>query len=105
MKIDNFIPGETYKGNNGLDYIYIETQNNIASFKLRNAIKKFRTTFLCGVMTAMDSFGTKIVAKQIKPIYDEEIDGIRTEKKIIFNTNGETYVNLFKRHKEEKESN
>lgn len=36
-------------------------------------------------------------------IYDEDIDGVRLNQKHIFNLSGETYVNLFKRHKEEKE--
>ncbi|MBO7527650.1 MAG: hypothetical protein J6T74_07150 [Clostridia bacterium] len=34
--------------------------------------------------------------------YDEEIDG-KLENPIVFNVNGESYVSLFKRHKEEKE--
>jgi hypothetical protein len=37
-----------------------------------------------------------------EPIYDEEIDGIRPNQKHVFNLSGETYVNLFKKHKEEK---
>jgi hypothetical protein len=37
-------------------------------------------------------------------LYDEQIDGIKGEKEIYFNINGESYVNLFKKHKEEKEN-
>ena len=35
-------------------------------------------------------------------IYDEEIDGIRINQKHIFNLSGETYVNVFKKHKENR---
>jgi len=49
-------------------------------------------------------FGTQIKSGDPKIIYDEEIDGIRLNQEHIFNLSGETYVSLFKRHKEESES-
>ena len=52
----------------------------------------------------MDCNGTKILSDKIKPFYDEEIDEIKITKSHDFNKNGESYVNLFKRHKEEKEN-
>ena len=48
-------------------------------------------------------FGTQIKSGDPKIIYDEEIDGIRPNQEHIFNLSGETYVSLFKRHKEESE--
>lgn len=49
-------------------------------------------------------FGTQIKSGDPKIIYDEEIDGVRLNQEHIFNLSGETYVSLFKRHKEESES-
>ena len=35
---------------------------------------------------------------------NEEIDGIRPNQQHVFNLNGESYVNLFKKHKETTEA-
>lgn len=55
-------------------------------------------TFLLRVI-----LGIQIKSGIQEVIYDEDIDGVRLNQKHIFNLSGETYVNLFKRHKEEKE--
>ena len=57
-----------------------------------------------GVYVALEYGQPKLMSDTIKPYYDEEIDGIRINKVNDFNKNGETYVNLFKRHKEEQEN-
>jgi len=46
--------------------------------------------------------GIQIKSGKPEVIYDEEIDGIRPNQQHVFNLNGESYVNLFKKHKEAK---
>ena len=48
------------------------------------------------------TYGTRIKSGEPSVIYDEEIDGIRINQKHIFNLSGETYVNVFKKHKENR---
>lgn len=86
----------------GLEYTYLSRTDDIGLFKFRLVTRKFRIIPYCGVEAAMCMDGTKILSDTIKPVYIEEIDGIKTEKTIYFNKNGETYVNLFKRHKDIK---
>lgn len=83
---------------NGLEYTFLENKGEIGIFKFRNATRKFRLVYFCGVKTAINMDGTKILCEQIKPIYDAEIDGYNSEKINVFNKNGETYVNIFKSH-------
>ena len=78
------------KTQNGLDFTYLSRNGEIGTFKFRFVTRKFRIIPFCGVEAAMCLDGTKILSGQIKPVYDEEIDGIKTEKTIYFNRNGET---------------
>ena len=99
MKLENHIKTLT-----GLEYTFLSMdENNVGSFKLRNAIRKFRITYYNGVEAAANMDGVKFVSGKRESFYDAEIDGIKGEKEVYFNVNGESYVNLFKRHKEEKE--
>lgn len=58
-----------------------------------------------GVEAAANMDGVQFVSGVRETLWDEEIDGINLKKNVYFNKNGESYVNLFKRHKEEQESN
>lgn len=59
---------------------------------------------MLGVEAAVTMDGVKFLSGKKESYYDEEIDGIKGEKEVYFNINGVSYVNLFKRHKEEKEN-
>lgn len=93
--------GKPIKILTGDEFTYLSRNEelNIGVFKFRMVTRKFKIIQFCGVETAMCMDGSRILAGKIKPVYDEDIDGVKTEKTIYFNKNGESYVNLFKRHK------
>ena len=65
-------------------------------------IRKARKILYCGVQAAIFDFGADmILAEEIKPIEDEEIE-FGYVKQYTINSDGETYVDLFRRHKEEE---
>lgn len=97
MKLENHI-----KTTNGFDYTFLGVnENDIGSFKFRNVIRKYKLLMFAGVQTAVNMNGPLIYSGK-KDLYDEEIDGIMLEKIVLLNKNGESYVNVFKRHQEEK---
>lgn len=90
----------------GFEYKFLgRNENQIGTFQFRNAIKKYRILMYAGVEAAANMDGVQFVSGVRETLWDEEIDGINLKKNVYFNKNGESYVNLFKRHKEEQESN
>lgn len=89
----------------GSEYKFLGmNENNIGSFQFRNAIRKYRILMYAGVEAAANMDGIQFVSGKKESLWDEEIDGISLDRTAYFNKNGESYVNLFKRHQEEKES-
>lgn len=99
----DFIVGQQYKDGQGREYTCLKLENDFVQFRFNRIIKRFRRFSFGGVNCVSVGFDDKILAEKIKPIFDEEIDGFTTEKKIKFNKCGETYVEIFKKHFQEKQ--
>ena len=96
--------GKTYKAKSGNEFTVIDNCGELVTIQHLNYKRKARKILYCGVQAAIFNFGEDmILAEDIKPIEDEEIEfGYVKQYKI--NSDGETYVNLFKRLKEKEEA-
>lgn len=100
----DFEIGKTYKSKTGKDFVVVENNGEIITIQHLRLKRKARKTLYCGVQAAVFDFGADmLLAEDIKPVEDETIE-IGYIKQYTINNEKETYVNIFKRHKEEKEA-
>lgn len=100
----DFEIGKTYKAKSGNEFIVIDDCGELITIQHLKYKRKARKILFCGVQAAVFDFGNDmILAEKIKPIEDAEIEfGYVKQYKI--NNDGETYVNLFKKLKEEEKA-
>ena len=101
--MDSFEVGKTYKSKKGVEYTLVSVDEDKVVLKHLNLTKRSRIVTYCGVKAIPLNFGEDmILAEKIKPVEDVTIEyGYNNRPEVIINNNGESYVNLFKRHKEE----
>lgn len=100
----DFEIGKTYKSKSGKDFTVIDNCGELVTIQHLQLKRKARKILYCGVQAAIFDFGADmILAEAIKPVEDEEIE-FGYVKQYTINSDGETYVNIFKRHKEEEKT-
>lgn len=98
----DFEIGKTYISQKGMPFTVTEMNGDKITLQCRLLKKKAIKTLYCGVYAAFFSFGEdRILAEKIVPNEDPSVEYGYNKRNVTMNTHGETYVNIFKRHKEE----
>lgn len=98
----DFEIGKTYISRKGMPFVIKAIDGNMLTVQCRCLTRKAKKTLYCGVQAAMLNFGEDmILAEKIVPNEDPTVEYGYIKRDVKINTRGETYVNLFKRHKEE----
>ena len=96
-----FSVGKSYKSRTGVEFTIIDIKDDLATIQHLNLKRKARIITWCGVKAITFDFGKDmILAEPIKPIEDETVEYAYNHTEVLINKNGESYVNLFKRHQE-----
>lgn len=95
--------GKTYTAKSGQVFTVVEDNGDLITIQHLKLKRKARKVLYCGVRAAVFDFGKDmLLAEPIAPVEDETIEfGYVKQYKI--NSDGETYVDLFKRLKEKNE--
>lgn len=100
--MSKFVIGSTYKDQEGRKYIFLGEKDGVGTFQFNRIQKKFKLVECFGSGSMACNIGTRIISAPSSVVYDDELDG---KKNHVFNLSGVTYVNLFKRHQEERSGN
>lgn len=96
-----FSVGKSYTSRKGVKFTVIDIKDDLVTIQHINFKRKARIITWCGVNAIIFDFGKDmILAEPIKPIDDETVEYGYNHKEVLINKNGESYVNLFKRHQE-----
>lgn len=98
----DFEIGKTYTSRKGMPFTVTAITDDLLTIQCRLLKKKARRTLYCGVQAAVFNLGDDmILAEKIVPNEDPSVEYGYNQRQVTVNTHGESYVNLFKRHKEE----